>query len=68
LKIELLGDEDAAKVRARNAENLSYKEAQRFYNGLYCAHCKIVGDAVTLAQHVDSEYVFFISFIFLVQV
>ena len=58
LKIELLEDEDAAKVRDRMAEALSKKKAQRLYNGLTCAHCKTVGDAVTLAQHVNERYVF----------
>lgn len=58
LKIELLGDEDAAKVRDRMAETLSHKRAQRFYNGLSCAHCKMAGDAVTLAQHLNTVYVF----------
>ena len=61
LKIELLGEEDAAKVRARIAETAAYKRAQRGYCGLYCAHCKKVGDAVTLAEHVNLVYVF-ISF------
>ena len=53
LKIELLGDGDAAKVRDRNAETLSYKRAQKCYKGLYCAHCRMVGDSVTLAEHVN---------------
>jgi hypothetical protein len=62
LKIELLGDEDAAKVRDRNDEALSYKRAQRYYDGLYCAHCKMNGDAVGLAQHVNVAYVFHFFF------
>ena len=61
LKIELLGEEDATKVRARIAETVAYKRAQKGYCGLYCAHCKRVGDAVTLAEHVNVVYVF-ISF------
>jgi len=56
LKIELLEDEDAAKVRDRMAEALSKKKAQRLYSGLTCAHCKTVGDAVTLAQHVNERH------------
>jgi len=56
LKIELLGDEDTAKVRARNDETLWCKRAQKYYVGLYCAHCKIAGDSVTLAQHVNEVH------------
>ena len=62
LKVELLRDEDAAKVRDRNAEALSYKRAQKGYEGLYCVHCKMAGDSVTLAEHVNVAYVF--SFLF----
>jgi hypothetical protein len=58
LKIELLGDEEAARVRDRNAEALSHKRAQLYYKGLYCAHCKMAGDSVTLAEHVNVVYVF----------
>ena len=58
LKIELLRDEDAAKVRDRSAEALAHKRAQRSYDGLYCAHCKMAGDSVTLAEHVNKAYVF----------
>ena len=61
MKIELLGDEDAAKVRDRNAEALSYKRAQKDYKGLHCAHCKEVGDSVTLAEHVNVAYVIHFS-------
>lgn len=62
MKIELLGGEDAAKVRDRNAETWSYERAQRYYKGLYCAHCKILGDTVTLAEHVSVVYVFHLFF------
>ena len=58
LKIELLGDEDAAKVMEKTAERLSYNRAQMYYQGLLCAHCKLVGDSVTLAEHVNVVYVF----------
>ena len=58
LKIELLRDEDEAKVRDRNAEALSLKRAQKGYDGLYCAHCKMAGDSVTLAEHINVAYVF----------
>jgi len=56
LKIELLGEEDAARVRDRNAEALSHKRAQSYYKGLYCAHCKMAGDSVTLAEHVNAVH------------
>ena len=62
MKIELLGGEDAAKVRDRNVETWSYERAQRYYKGLYCAHCKILGDTVTLAEHVSVVYVFHLFF------
>ena len=58
LQIELLRDEEAAKVRDRKSEALSHKRAQRGYKGLYCAHCKMAGDSVTLAEHVNVAYVF----------
>ena len=56
--MELLRDEDAAKVRDRNAEALSHKRAQRGFEGLHCVHCKTTGDSVTLAEHVNMAYVF----------
>jgi hypothetical protein len=62
LKIELLGDEEATKVKDRNADALSRRRATINYEGLYCAHCKEVGDSVSLAEHVNEEYVF--SFLF----
>ena len=62
LKIELLGDEDAAKVRERNAEALSHKRAQKLDGGLICTHCKLVGDSVTLTEHVNVAYVFSLLF------
>jgi hypothetical protein len=58
LKIELLEGEEATKVKDRNADALAHKRAQINYKGLCCAHCKEVGDSVTLAEHVNVVYVF----------
>ena len=40
------------------AETLSHKKAQKCYGGFSCAHCKVVSDYVSLAQHMNEAYVF----------
>ena len=55
LKIKLVEEEDAAKVRDRMAETLSHKSAQMHFSGFQCVHCKLVGDTVTITQHVEQQ-------------
>jgi len=58
LNVKLLDDENAAIVKDRVAETLSRTRAERGFKGLYCVHCKLSGDTVSLAQHVKEQCVF----------
>ena len=59
--LKLVDDETAANVREKMAEKLSRERAQKLYHGLCCTYCKLVGDSVTLSQHVNKQYVLHLS-------
>lgn len=52
MNLRLPDNETCCKARERMAEESARSRAKEHYDGLACAHCKTVGNSVTLEDHV----------------